>query len=743
MKRILLDGKYRLYTYDCKNAPAEPALVAGEYIDATVPGNVELDFMSAGIFPDLYRENNIRKAETLEKKDFWYIKEFDMDEPLGNRNRLVFEGVDTMGEYFLNGEKLGESCNAFVPHSFVVDGILKTGKNILAVHIRSALEYAKRYKISPYNVAFDGCIESLNVRKSAASYGWDILPRTVSAGIWRSVRLELLSDSEIADVYIATARAEKDIAVLVVTINADIPDKYSGKCVLSVSGKCGESEFEYNYPLSFNACTVYPYVKSPKLWFPSGAGKPNLYDINFTISANGKVLAKKRLRYGIRNVEVKFSDLIGEKGNFGVYVNGKLIRVRGVNHTPIDVFHSKDRQRIAEIAENISQLNCNFVRIWGGGVYENDAFYDLCDEKGIMVWQDIMLACHAYPQTDEFLEKMKAECEAVALGLRNHPSLILWCGSNETDWAYVCTGLDPNGDKVTRGVIKDALFEKDPYRGYLPSTPYFSEEFIKRRGGIFYLDLDEIAEAHQPLPEEHYWWHRDDFKKFPVGRHCFITEIGYSGSDSLQAIDRFLPEGWDFTDGGKWDCHSYPTETDRMTGIEYLFDNVSETNADRVAASRFYQAEAYKFIVEKSRIDPKLNGIVLWNLRDGFPIFSSSLIGYYGNVKPSYEAVKLSYEPVQCITDGGKVYIVNDSGYKGKAILRLKDVEEKIFFEKELELDGSAVSETGEINRDDGEIVFSELQIGNRKIRNYTYFYSKKINYIHYREYAEKLFGKV
>ena len=743
-ERILLDGEYKLYIYDSKNAPIFPPQSGEKYISAVVPSNAELDLMRAGHLPDLYAEKNIDHARELERKDFWYVGEFEagrIDEK--SRYRLVFEGVDAIAEYYLNGKKIGESENALIPCSFAVGKHLKDGKNTLAVHIRSAVEKAKEYKIRPYNVAFDGCIESLHIRKSAAAYGWDILPRAVTAGIWRSVYLEKVTGAEILDLYISTARADSGVAVLVVSVNAEIPDEYLGSCILQIEGKCGASEFSVEYPFSFNAATVYPYVQDPELWFPAGVGKPNLYEISVKIISRGKILTEKRLFYGIRKAEIRYSDAIGAEGDFAICVNGRRIRARGVNHTPMDVFHSKDKEKCAETVKAISELNCNFVRVWGGGVYESDAFYDLCDKMGIMVWQDIMLACHAYPQTKEFLGKMEAECKAVAKRLRNHPCLVVWCGSNETDWSYVCTGLDPNGDKVTRGAVKDTLAAEDPYRAYLPSTPYFSKEYINKQGGIFYLDLEEIARARRLLPEEHYWWHRNDFKRFREQEHTFIAEIGYSGSAPLGSTEKFLPKDWKFTDDAAWERHSYPTESDRMTGIRYLFGQVPENNADYVLASGFYQAEAYKFIVERSRINPAASGIALWNLRDGFPVFSSSLVDYYGERKPAYKVVRQSYEPVQCILAEGKIYIVNDGGYVGKAELRLTDGDGEILFGEEIWLDGAEVFVAGERNAEEGTIIFSELKFGDKIVRNYVYIYDQKIDYVRYREHAEKIYGKV
>lgn len=737
IKKISLNGEYHLYTFENETAPKTPAELKksrANYIIAKVPGNVELDYMRAGLFPDLYYGENIKLVKSLEDKDFWYETSFTVNAKQGDNVRLVFDGVDAIAEYFLNDKKIGESDNALIPHAFDVSNHIANGKNVLYVHIHSAVLYAKRYEISPYNVAFPECYESLNVRKSAACYGWDILPRVVSAGIWRNVTLEIVNGVEIKNCYISTCRVSDEIAVLVVSVNADVP--YGKECILRIVGECVESKFIKEVPFLFNATTVYPYIENPKLWYPQGMGEQNLYDINIQLLYDKKVVAEKKLRYGIRKIEVKYTEEVDEKGNFCIYVNGKKCRIRGVDHTPIDVFHSKDKEKTAEIVESIADMNCNMVRIWGGGVYENDEFYDLCDEKGIMVWQDIMLACHSYPQTEEFLKKIAKECKAISQRLRNHSCIALWCGSNETDWAYVCVGLNPNSDKVTRIAIKDALYEDDPYRNYLPSTPYFSQRFVEKYGGQFYLDLKEIEDARRSLAEEHYWWHRNDFYSFKKMPHRFVAEIGYSSCPDKESVDKFLPQGYTF-DSKVWECHSFPTEEGMNTGIEYLFNSVFDKVEDKIIASQIYQAEAYKYIVEQSRINKNNNGIMLWNLRDGFPIFSSSIIDYYGEKKFSYYAVKASYEPLQCIIDNEEndifVYVVNDSTYIGAVLVSVKSVDGKILLKKKIKIK-NGVTKIGEICKDKSKTIAlqTELSFANKIVKNYAYCKNGKITYSEY-----------
>lgn len=738
MKKIELNEGYRLYTYNYQEAPTCPEQVTGEFISATVPGNVELDYMAAGKLPNVFMGENGKVAQSLEWKDFWYIREFEMEELPENEMWLHFDGVDTIAEYFLNGIQIGSSNNMLIEHCFNVTDVICQGKNTLAVHIHSAMAFAKQFEIRPYNVAFPGCYESLHIRKSAMNYGWDISPRLLSAGIWKDVWLEVRDQARFKDVYLTTASVYDDVAVLVLSVNADIPDEYMGKCKLLVNGQCGESVFQAEYSMPFNSATVYPYVKHPALWWPNGMGGQNLYNMQLQIICEDAVIAEYNLRYGIRKAELKFGEAVGEKGNFSLYINNKLCRCRGANWVPMSLLHSQDKSFYEEAVRNFYDSNCNMVRVWGGGVYEQDEFFDLCDQYGIMVWQDMMLACHAYPMTDEFYKAMEKECEAVAKRIRNHPSLVLYCGGNETDWPYVCVGLNPNDDKISRGAIKDTLYQFDPYRDYLPSTPYFSREFIQNNGGRFYMDLDEIKRERTSLPQEHYWWHREDFLQVREQNHKFISEIGYSGSSDRTEMDKYLPEGWTFDDDSAWEDHSYPTEGSRQCGMNYLFTEVPENDDDKILASQFYQAEAYKFVVELCRMRNYQNGILLWTMRENWPSFSSAMVDYCGNRKKSFYAVKNSNEPVQCTididADRATAYLINDR-LDGKAYtVTISDEHGNVLYDSQVNTStDTPVTKIVSLQLKREILLLTKVSDGDRQIKNYRYVYCSQISFPDYK----------
>lgn len=733
MKRIDLNGEYRLYTFAHSNAPDCPARLSGESLPAVVPGNVELDFQRAGLLPEVFFGTNVRKAKELELQDFWYVKRFSLAE-LPPRAQLCFDGVDTVAEYFLNGVKLGKSENMLIGCRFPVEGVLCLGENELAVHIFSAAAWAKSFDIQPYNVAFSGCYESLHLRKSAMNYGWDISPRLLSAGIWRDVYLESREETEFRDVYLATASVYEEVAVLVLSCNADVADEYLGACTLRVAGVCGESCFSAEYPMPHCSTTVYPYVSRPKLWQPLGMGEQNLYHVTVQLLCGGRVLAERTLRFGIRTVRLDFGEAIGEKGKFCLYVNGKRLRCKGANWVPLSLLHSQDRALCSQTVRALRDCGGNMVRVWGGGVYESDEFFDLCDEYGILVWQDMMLSCHAYPMTDDFSDAIAEECAVVAKRLRNHPSLAFYCGGNETDWPYVCVGLDPNDDRITRSTMKTSLWQHDPYRQFLPSTPYFSREYIREHGGRFYLDLDEIKRERTSLPDEHYWWHREDFQNVREQTHKFISEIGYSGASPRASIDRYLSSGWTFEDDAAWADHSYPTEGKRTVGTDYLFENVPQDEDGKLLASQLYQAEAYKFVVELCRSREENNGILLWTLRENWPSFSSALVDYYGVRKPAFEVVRASFAPLQCVIDvlgdTAKCYLVNDRMDARCVPVRITDENGTELFSAQVQTqEDRAVTELTELCVQGRTLLLTELHNGAQIVGNYRYVYTQKIDF--------------
>ncbi len=686
MNAIKLDGACKLYAYSVGTAPNLPAEISGEYIPARIPGNVEVDLMNAGLLPDIYVGDNVEKTRAFELYDWWYVKDFDVtDLPDGTDTFLVFDGVDTYAEYFLNGQKIGESDNMFISHEFAVDGIVKTGNNQLAVHIFSAIKKAENDKITPNMVADWECFENLRTRKASHMYGWDIFPRMLSAGIWRGVRLEYRPKIRIENVYVSTVFTQKDLAGTCFHYELKLPAELYGKCKISISGTCEEHAFSFTYPVTYKAATKFPYINNPKLWWPNGMGKPNLYDVTVALyGANGELLDSRALKWGIRHVVLQRGDFLQDKVGFSLTVNGELVMCKGANWVPLDVIHSRDAAKYEECVMNYVENNSNMVRVWGGGVYEDEKFFELCDQHGIMVWQDFMLACHGYPQDEEFCKKLYVEAQSVIKRIRNHASIVLYCGSNETDWVYFCTGRNPNDDVLTRKVLPQAIAENDPYRIYYPTTPMFTEEYFRKFGGKFLVDLEEIEKSRVDLPEEHYWWHRDDYETYADMNHRFVGEIGYSGCiaraslEDCLGIDALQKER--FFDKDTWKLHDYSTDGDIFYASKYYFGQVPEDVDDFILSSQILQAEAYKFLIEQTRIKkPYMTGVLIWNMRDGWPAYNSAVVDYYGRKKLAYYYLRQSQQPLTFIMNKElNGFVCNDSLQAFTGTYKIYDGDKKL-----------------------------------------------------------------
>ena len=692
MNRISLNGKYNLYFYDANVYRADrPEQLKGEpvkKIEATVPGNVEFALSEHGFLPkDLFYSQNILKTYPFESYDFWYEREFTLTaEQLAKPCYLQFNGADTIAEYFLNGTKIGESKNMLIAHRFSINGAAKTGKNRLFVKLASDILYAAEKEFPPYILALPSNQESVWLRKPPHAFGWDIMPRALSRGLWRDVELLIEEDYEIESVYFATTHVNRspDSALVWFNYSVKMPTAQFGKIYLQVDGACEDSVFSYRTKLRFNNGTARIGVdKNLKLWNPAGYGKPYLYDVSVKIAdGEGNVLAEKKLRFGIRLATIEYSETGGSDSYFKVEINRVPVLVKGTNWVPADAFHSRDRERVPRILREIRDLGCNAVRCWGGNVYEDDEFFEFCDENGIMVWQDFAMACSQYPHQQEFLDMIAEETKAVAVKLRNHCSLITYCGDNECDVMTFYNALDPNTNAITRKVIPETLQIWDPFRKYIPSSPYISPKSYAKD------DIDH-------LPELHLWGPRDNFKSmFYRQDSCnFIGEIGYHGCTSVSSIRKFIPEDKLWPPYGNEDWIVHCTDPEGKDGIyayrvqlmanqiRELFGEVPDTIEDFVLASQISQAEAKKFFIEYARQKKwERSGIIWWNAMDGWPQFSDAVIDYYFNKKLACYYIKRSQRPVTILMKEPdnwtcELVIANDSDADARGTYEVIDAD--------------------------------------------------------------------
>ncbi|UCH33353.1 MAG: glycoside hydrolase family 2 [Armatimonadota bacterium] len=624
-----------------------------EILPARVAGNVELALIEAGKLPDPFCGRNIFVLRPYEFEDWWYRRTFLAQslEP-GQRARLVFGGLDCFATIWLNGRNLGTTDNALIEHVFDVTDCLNADcDNTLVVRLASPVMSARGHCIEPSESGTLDSWEAIGVRKPPHCWGWDIMPRLVSAGLWRPVSLEILEPNHIASLYFCTRHASPDNAHLRVQWQVETDRVEPEGISVRFTGECGDSRFSRTVDARFTAGATGIDVPHPELWWPKGYGEPSLYTIRTELLLDGEVADVRTDRVGLRTIDLHRTETAGPDGDFRFVVNGVPVLVKGSNWVPADAFHSRDAERYAPLLALADDVGCNMLRCWGGNVYEDHAFFDLCDEKGIMVWQDFAFACSRYPQSLSFLARVRVEAESVIRKLRNHASLALWCGDNEIDCVYVGDGLDPAQNRISREALRRAVERCDPYRPYLPSSPYFSPQ----AGG----DWDA-------LPEQHLWGARNYYKsrEYVETTAHFIGEIGYHGCPNVSSLRRFLsPDAlWPWQDNEEWRVHA-TDPTPEPGGMAYrvelmakqiaeMFDAVPDMLEDFALASQICQAEAKKFFVEMVRLRKwRRTGVLWWNLVDGWPQFSDAVVDYYLSKKLAYHYLRRVQQPMCLMVD--------------------------------------------------------------------------------------------
>lgn len=705
------------YGMQDKNAPASlEELNSSEWekINAWVPGNVELDLWNAGKIKDPMIGNNVYDLRQYETFQWWYSRKFKKPEiPEGHRVELRFEGIDCIADIWLNGEKIAHVENMFVEHQFDVTDLLRE-ENELYIKIYSAVLEGRKYKREAFGIKYDALGgESVNIRKAAHSYGWDILPRLVSAGLWKDVSLEVIPPTHFKSVYWVTKSVDVQQKTAAMYVDWDFAtDRLNvDDLVLNVKlRRNGEVVYADSMQLY---TTVSRYriwgLKNVEFWWPRGYGNPALYEAILQITdKNGEVIAEDVQKIGIRKAELLRSEANTKEnpGEFVFIVNGEKIFVKGTNWVALDALHSRDKGHIQPSMDMLVDLNCNMVRMWGGNVYEQDAFYDLCDANGIMVWHDFSFACTTYPQDNDFVKRVEEEAEKILYRLRHHPSIVLWAGNNENDvalqWAWDQIHIDPNLDIISRRVLPAMVLRLDPETPYLPSSPYISPEAYRLAGESDPRFAASNGKIDQNFaPEQHLWGPRGFYKDpfYTENTAKFVSEIGYHGCPSRSSLEKMMDADYvypwtkDFVWNDQWETkrvRSHPSSTNTQNRNDLMINQIKSvftevpTDLDLfITASQIIQGEAMKYFIEFWRMNKgERNGILWWNLRDGWPVISDAVVDYYYDKKLAYHYIKRVQTDV-CVmigdakASGHPVVIVNDTRDKVEGVFSVRDADSK------------------------------------------------------------------
>jgi beta-mannosidase len=754
-QHLSLDGAWKLYYFpQGKHNVTEPRqLVAAglKPIDATVPGDAPLELSRVGELPaDLLFAENIRKLRPYELYEWWYQREFATPKDIAGRSvELCFHGVDCLATYWLNGQKIGESENALIEHRFDITGKLSsTGPNLLTIRLRSAeIEAAGKEYDPAYGDGLETNQEGRWIRKPAHSWGWNIMPRAVSAGLWRSVELIVHSPHEIRDMYFATTEASEQSATLDVSFEFTTDLSLLPELQLRLRGDCNGTTFSHMHTPQFCAGRLELTVPNPKLWWPRGYGDANLYKVTTELLQGDKVLASREDTIGIRKLELIRTDIpTAEKpGQFLFKVNGVPILVKGSNWVPADTFHSRDRAVYEQKLALFADLQCNMLRSWGGGVYEDHEFFSICDRDGILVWQDFCMACGIYPVTPDFQETIRNEGISVVRKLRNHPSIALWSGDNEDDEAYAWMDQDPAHNVLTRQVLPQVVFQCDPYRSFLPSSPYMAPEMV-------------AAHDRHMMPEAHLWSTRDYFKSPYYKDHTahFVSEVGFDGCPGISSLKKMLdpqhlwpPFGnpqWTLHGtswiGNEWENHVIFNEA------KEFYNDIPDNVNDFIFASQTSQAEAFKYIVEMTRLKKwRRTGVIWWNVIDGWPLLSDSIVDYYFSKKLAYYYVRRAQQKVCLMVDEPenwqvRVVMGNDSCQDSSGHYKVWDADSGVTL-----LEGDYASKANEnvevgklpVYHSDKKLFLMEWTTGGKRYVNHYLLGSPSFTLAQYRAWLPKI----
>ena len=639
------------------SGPQVPAhVVSAGAVAATVPGAVHTDLMAAGLIPDPYLDENEKYLSWVGQTDWTYRGTFDW-RPSGVRRELVFAGVDTIARIRLNGRELGETRNMHRTHRFDVTELLIAGENTIEVAISSPIKAADAASLElgyrphtnhhPYNA----------IRKMACGFGWDWGIDLGTSALWKPVSLESWDAARLTEVRVA----------------GDVVDgmpRLRVHAAVDTTGTVAErwldvrvEERLISVPLEGGFAEVELDVPEAELWWPRGYGAQPLYDavVSLRGEGDGETLDERSYRVGFRSVEVRTEPDDAGTG-FAIVVNGEDIHVRGANWIPDDAFlHRVDRDRYARRLEQAEFAGINLIRVWGGGIYESDAFYAECDERGILTWQAFLLACAAYAEEEPLWSEFEVEAREAIVRIGAHPSLVIFNGNNENTWGYQDWSWPKGLDGRTWGLgyyydlFPRLVAELAPHVPYTPGSPFSPDR-----------------DAYQNDPDQgtvHIWdlWNQRDWPDYRAYRPRFVAEFGWQGPPTWATLTRSISDDPLTPESPGMLVHQKAINgNDKLTFGLTAHLPLPNNMPDWHWAMSLNQAVAIRSGVEWYRsLTPHCTGTIVWQLNDCWPVTSWAAVDGDERAKPLLYALRQAHADrlitVQPTDDGLRVALVNDS----------------------------------------------------------------------------------
>ena len=639
MKRVDLSGAWAFKAVSkTRTIPPEHANVK-EWMPALVPGTVHTDLMAVRQIPDPFFRMNEREVQWVESQRWLYRRVFEVENDVLEADvvHLVAEGLDTYARISINGKIVARTQDMFVEHRIDVKRFLKRGMNVIEIGFDPPVARSKQLekKHGALNVALEP--HRVYVRKAQYSFGWDWGPKLTTSGIWRNIYLEAFSDTRIASVF---ARA-KSCTSRNATVKVDITLERCSRSPIQLRVNIVGEGFEHrrSFKVRGSGASMTVRIPNPHLWWPNGYGDHPLYQVVVTAYADGTQMDMKSVSFGLRSVRlVQEKDREGR--SFVLEVNGVKVFCKGANWVPSDNFipriSNQTYERLLTLARD---AHMNMVRVWGGGVYEQDVFYELCDRLGLMVWQDFMFACGEYPEERWFLREVKEEAVKVVTRLRNHPSIVLWCGNNECEWLFCMehpdkTPDDMSGAQVFHAILPAVCQKLDGTRPFWRSSPF----------GRGFPNSESNGNHHQWMV----WSAWKDCAEYENDRARFVTEFGFQAPANRGTMEEATNPEDRHPQSEVMEHHNKQGEgTERLVRFQVGHFRITSDFDQFIYQGQLVQAEALKRGIEHWRRRKfSTAGSLFWQLNDCWPVSSWSVVDSALTPKAGYYFAKRSFAPV-------------------------------------------------------------------------------------------------
>jgi beta-mannosidase len=622
-----------------------------EIIPAIVPGTVHLDLLSGWKIPDPYFQDNEDQVQWIGETDWIYKRTFNVSKDFLQNERILLrcEGLDTLAAIKINGKEIAKTDNMFRTWDFEIKSSLKTGSNTIEIRFDSTIPYIKKRQTEhpiPPRIPPHGVNGGNWLRKEQCNYGWDWGPCLLTCGIWKPISIIACSAPRIHDVRIGQKHGQDGSVTLDITAQLTADIKTAGtKAVVSIS-LGGKTAAEGKADFKAGKAQIKLNIPNPQLWWPNNLGKQPLYDVTVELAGQDDAVLDTMLkRIGLRTLHLqRKKDKWGE--SFEFVVNGVPFFAKGACWIPSDTFAPNlKNEDYRDLIESAAAANMNMLRVWGGGFYEADIFYDLCDELGICVWQDFMFACATYPTFDDaFMENFRQEALDNVRRLRHHAGIALWCGNNEMEQGWVGEKWNETQmswadyDKLFNKLLPELTQELDPERDYWPCSPH--------------SPIGDRADFNNPnWGDAHLWdvWHgKQPFEWYRGAKHRFCSEFGFQSFPEPKTVD-------DYTEPQDRNITSYVMEHHQRSGIGnttimiYMLDwfRLPGDFDKTLQLSQILQGMAMKYAVEHWRRNmPRTMGTLYWQLNDCWPVASWSSIDYHHRWKALHYMAKNFFAPV-------------------------------------------------------------------------------------------------